>query len=100
MMQISQGLSQLAGELNDASVKTSPAKTNPDDFYQSYLQKYTKDTATTSDKISQARQQMRRDRALAAKNKKQMADDDNDNNNNNDDIFMFKVGSKDQVIDA
>ena len=98
MMQISQGLSQLAGELNDASVKTSPAKTNPDDFYQSYLQKYTKDTATTSDKISQARQQMRRDRALAAKNKEQMADDDNDNNN--DDIFMFKVGSKGQVIDA
>ena len=69
MMQISQGLSKIAGELNDVGTVSAPdtTKTDPDEFYQSYLQKYTKDTEATSVKISNARQQMRRDRALAAK---------------------------------
>ena len=71
MMQISQGLSKIAGELNDAGTVSAPetTKTDPDEFYQSYLQKYTKDTEATNVKISNARQQMRRDRALAAKKK-------------------------------
>ena len=61
-MQISQGLSKLAGELNDVGTvgASETTKTDPDEFYQSYLQKYTKDTEATSEKISNARQQMRR----------------------------------------
>ena len=56
-MQISQGLSKLAGELNDAGTVSAPetAKSDPDEFYQSYLQKYTKDTEATNVKISDAR---------------------------------------------
>ena len=97
MMQISQGLSKIAGELNDAGTVSAPetAKSDPDEFYQSYLQKYTKDTEATNVKISDARQQMRRDRALAAKKKKMKAAD-----TAKDDIFLFQVGKKGKVIDA
>ena len=45
-------------------------------------------------KISNARQQMRRDRALAAKKKMNAAD------TSKDDIFLFQVGKKGKVVDA
>ena len=70
MMQISQGLSKIAGELNDVgTVRLDTTKSDPDEFYQSCC-KNTLKIRSQNVKISNARQQMRRDRALAAKKNK------------------------------
>jgi hypothetical protein len=119
LMEISAGLSQLAGELAEASANSPVRNTSrtaaeragvdPEEFYQSYLSKYASQMEqvepakpAVSEARIQMRLQMRRDRqkatqAKVAAAKKQQKEDEEGPGltpEEEDSLFLFEVGAK------